>query len=34
MGRFVLAYADQAEKDYDVLKSAIRAGTIEVLMDR
>ena len=34
MGRFALAYADQAEKDYDVLKSAIRAGTIEVLMDR
>jgi uncharacterized protein (DUF2252 family) len=34
MGRFALAYADQAEKDYDVLKSAVRAGTIEVQMDR
>ena len=34
MGRFALAYADQAEKDYDVLKGAVRAGTIEVQMDR
>jgi Uncharacterized protein conserved in bacteria (DUF2252) len=33
MGQFALAYADQAEKDYDVLKSAVRAGTIDLQMD-
>ena len=28
MGKFALAYADQAERDYDVLKAAVRKGKI------
>jgi len=30
MGRFALAYADQAERDYDALKAAVRKGRIKV----
>jgi uncharacterized protein (DUF2252 family) len=30
MGKFALAYADQAERDYGVLKTAARKGTISV----
>src|SRR5215470_13565736 len=30
LGKFALAYADQAERDHDALKAAARAGTIEV----
>ena len=34
MGKFALAYADQAEKDHAQLKAAVRAGTIEVNLER
>jgi uncharacterized protein (DUF2252 family) len=34
MGRFALAYADQAERDHAGLRAAVRAGTIEVQTDR
>jgi hypothetical protein len=34
MGKFALAYADQAEKDHAALKAAVRAGTIEVNPER
>ena len=34
MGKFALAYADQAERDYAALKAAVRAGIIEVQMER
>ncbi len=34
MGKFALAYADQAEKDHAALKAAVRAGTIEVNLER
>ncbi len=34
MGRFALAYADQAERDHASLKAAVRAGIIDVQMDR
>lgn len=34
MGRFALAYADQAENDYDALKKAARSGLINVAFDR
>jgi len=30
MGKFALAYADQAERDYDALKAAARRGKIAV----
>lgn len=33
MGKFALAYADQAERDYAALKAAVRAGTIEVQLE-
>jgi Uncharacterized protein conserved in bacteria (DUF2252) len=29
MGKFALAYADQAEKDHAALRAAVRAGTVE-----
>lgn len=34
MGKFALVYADQAERDHDALKAAVRAGTIEVQLER
>jgi uncharacterized protein (DUF2252 family) len=34
MGKFALAYADQAERDHAALQRAVRAGTIEVQMER
>lgn len=34
MGRFALAYADQAERDHAALKAAVRAGKIPVEMER
>jgi uncharacterized protein (DUF2252 family) len=34
MGKFALAYADQAEKDHAALKAAVRAGTVDVTLDR
>jgi uncharacterized protein (DUF2252 family) len=33
MGKFALAYADQAERDHSVLRAAVRAGTIEVQLE-
>jgi hypothetical protein len=33
MGRFALAYADQAEADHAALKRAVRAGKIQVIME-
>ena len=30
MGKFALAYADQAERDHAALKQAVRAGIIDV----
>ena len=33
MGRFAVAYADQAERDHKALKAAVRAGTIEVQIE-
>ena len=33
MGDFALAYADQAERDYDALKTAVRNGQIEAQTD-
>ncbi len=34
MGNFALAYADQAERDHAALKAAVRAGVIDVQMER
>jgi uncharacterized protein (DUF2252 family) len=34
MGRFALAYADQAERDHAALTAAVRAGTIDVNLER
>jgi hypothetical protein len=34
MGKFALAYADQAERDHAALKAAVRAGTVEVQLER
>jgi len=34
MGRFALAYADQAERDHGALRAAVRAGTIDVQLER
>ncbi len=34
MGKFALAYADQAERDHAALKAAVRSGTVEVLLER
>jgi len=33
MGRFALAYADQAEADHAALKAAVRAGKVQVLWE-
>jgi predicted alpha/beta hydrolase len=33
MGKFAIAYADQAECDHAALKAAVRAGKIEVLLE-
>jgi uncharacterized protein (DUF2252 family) len=33
MGKFAIAYADQAERDHAALKAAVRAGIIEVQME-
>jgi uncharacterized protein (DUF2252 family) len=33
MGKFALAYADQAERDHAALKAAVRAGKIEVHLE-
>jgi uncharacterized protein (DUF2252 family) len=34
MGKFALAYADQAERDHAALKAAVRAGIVEVQLER
>ncbi len=34
MGKFALAYADQAEQDYGKLKAAVSAGRIDVELER
>ncbi|MDR3530361.1 MAG: DUF2252 family protein, partial [Rhodopila sp.] len=34
MGKFALAYADQAERDHAALKAAVGAGKVEVLLER
>ena len=31
---FAIAYADQAERDHAALKSAVRSGAVQVIMDR
>jgi uncharacterized protein (DUF2252 family) len=33
MGKFALAYADQAERDHTALKAAVRAGIVEVQLE-
>jgi hypothetical protein len=34
MGKFAVAYADQAEADHAALQAAVRAGLIEVQVKR
>ena len=34
MGKFARAYADQAERDHAALRDAVRAGIVEVQLDR
>jgi len=34
MGKFALAYADQAEKDHAALKAAVRAGIVEAQLEQ
>ena len=34
MGAFALAYADQAERDHEALKAAVRSGVVEVQLER
>jgi hypothetical protein len=34
MGKFAMAYADQAERDHAALKAEVRAGIIDVQMER
>ena len=34
MGKFALAYADQAERDHAALKAAVRAGVVDVHLER
>ena len=34
MGKFAIAYADQAERDHAALKVAVRAGTNDVQLER
>ena len=33
MGKFALAYADQAEKDHAALKAAVSAGIVDVQLE-
>jgi len=33
MGRFALAYADQAERDYAAMKAAVKKGKIKVYQE-
>src|SRR5215471_19085201 len=33
MGKFAPAYADQAERDHAALRTAVRAGVVEVQLD-
>jgi hypothetical protein len=33
MGRFAIAYADQAERDYAVLKAAVKKGKIKIYQE-
>jgi hypothetical protein len=33
MGKFALAYADQAERDYAALKAAVRKGKIIAIQE-
>ena len=33
MGKFALAYADQAERDHAALRAAARAGIVEVQLE-
>jgi len=33
MGKFAIAYADQAERDHAALKAAVRSGKIEVVLE-
>jgi hypothetical protein len=34
MGKFALTYADQAERDHTALQRAVRAGVIDVQVER
>jgi len=34
MGKFALDYADQAERDHAALKSTVKAGIIDVQLER
>ena len=34
MGKFTLAYADQAERDHAALTTAVRAGIVDVQLER
>jgi hypothetical protein len=34
MGRFAVAYADQAEEDHELLKRAVRSGLVDVPLER
>ena len=34
MGKFAVAYADQAERDHAALKAAVSAGRVEVEVER
>jgi uncharacterized protein (DUF2252 family) len=34
ISKFAVAYADQAERDHDALKSAVRSGTVQAIADR
>ncbi len=34
MGKFALVYADQAERDHAALKTAVRAGVVDVQLER
>jgi hypothetical protein len=33
MGRFAVAYADQAERDHTALKAAVKKGKIKVYLE-
>jgi NAD(P)H-dependent flavin oxidoreductase YrpB (nitropropane dioxygenase family) len=33
IARFSIAYADQNERDYEVLRKAVKAGRVEVVME-